>query len=318
MHAHLLRRNYVKQFSSFGRLGVPAAWAVVLLYVSTIVVCVVAGYLLLNGPITFPEAFALVLLMILTATRLRGLNNIVHECSHSTFCRSREQNVLIGRVCASFTLSSFKKYKDEHLSHHAHLGDAELDRDFRGIAHFGLNEKLDRLAIIRHVVTPLMGKHLPYYVSIDLSDDDGAWFKWLRVSLVFSGIAFTAAEPVPGALLILIPYLLVFSSLNYWADCIDHAGLIGSEDELDASRNVIVPRIVKWLFFPRNDSYHLVHHLFPQVPARHLETAHKILVADSLYATKSNAVGRGSAPEFSNPQNDLDLATSSTAKTIGT
>jgi fatty acid desaturase len=65
---------------------------------------------------------------------------------------------------------------------------------------------------------------------------------------------------------------------------------VGAKDELEASRNVLAPAPIRWLFFPRNDCYHLVHHLFPQVPARHLDVAHAELSKDPAYNSQPAAV----------------------------
>jgi len=86
------------------------------------------------------------------------------------------------------------------------------------------------------------------------------------------------------------PLFLVFPTLNYWADCLDHAGLTDNEDDLDASRNMLAPKMLRVLFFPRNDCFHLVHHLFPQVPARHLDKGHDLLAKDEVYSSRHNAV----------------------------
>lgn len=70
----------------------------------------------------------------------------------------------------------------------------------------------------------------------------------------------------------------------------DHAGLVPTDDDLEASRNLLAPRVVRWLFFPRNDCFHLVHHLFPHIPARHLEDSHEALLDDELYVSHDNAI----------------------------
>ncbi len=304
MSAYILRRKFVRQFVGLDRLSTMMSWAVVVCYVFLIATSVAMGHILLQGPRSLADGVIVAALMVFVATRLRGLNNIIHECSHATFAEDRYQNVLIGKVCASITLTSFKKYKEEHLSHHAHLGDPELDRDFHDVEPLRLDEPIQSSTVIRHIVSPLIGRHLPYYLHIDFSEDDGIFFKWLRVSLVFVAIAFAAAIPVSGVLMVLVPFLFLFTALNYWADCIDHAGLISADDELLASRNVFVPRVIKWLFFPRNDSYHLVHHLFPTIPARHLQSSHEILTGDQIYSSRENAVGRFGARGVALPQVD--------------
>ena len=85
---------------------------------------------------------------------------------------------------------------------------------------------------------------------------------------------------------VVIPLFFIFPTLNFWTDCLDHAGLVGAKDELEASRNVLATAPVRLLFFPRNDCYHLVHHLFPHVPARHLHTAHDELCSDPEYLSQ--------------------------------
>jgi fatty acid desaturase len=74
------------------------------------------------------------------------------------------------------------------------------------------------------------------------------------------------------------------TATNYWNDGVDHAGLIQEGDDLYASRNLILPQPLRALLFPRNDCFHLVHHLFPSVPVRHLPACHQRLLSDPAYA----------------------------------
>lgn len=297
MSAQILRQKYVRKFVGLQRFSSFTGWLIVASFVVQIIISVSIGHYLLNYQPS-PAAFAATLgLGLFIATRLRGLNNIIHECSHSSFTEDRGQNVVIGKACASLTLTSFERYKQEHLTHHAHLGDHERDQDFHGIEPLGLREPVSAAVLVRHLITPFLGRHLPYYLHIDFTNDDGTFFKWLRVTLVFAAVAIAAVEPLTGTLLLLAPFIFGFTALNYWADCIDHAGIIDAPDELDASRNIAAPRVLKWLFFPRNDSYHLVHHLFPSIPARHLEASHEVLKGDPIYASRDNAIGRYGLPK---------------------
>jgi fatty acid desaturase len=88
--------------------------------------------------------------------------------------------------------------------------------------------------------------------------------------------------------------VFAYSAINYWTDCIDHGGLVGETDELAASRNLVVPKILRVILFPRNDCYHLVHHLFPQVPTHHLDACHERLLDHPAYRARAVAeTGRG-------------------------
>lgn len=261
-------------------------WFVTGAYVAFILGAILAGHALLQLSLTLWTGLGVAGLSLFIGTRLRGINNIVHECTHATFVRDREQNTRLGRLCAALLAKSFKEYRDDHLSHHAHLGDYEHDEEFAVIEKFRLHEKLTPGMVLRLAIAPLLGRHLGAYLGISFSREDGPFFFWLRMGLLGLMIAVTAMEPLTGLLLVLVPWFFIYPTINFWTDCIDHAGLVGSDDELMASRNVPLPAPLRLLFFPRHDCYHLVHHLFPQIPAIHLKAAHEELSQDPLYAAR--------------------------------
>lgn len=297
MSTQLLRHKFMREFVGLEKYSRATAWVVMLAYVFQIVLAIAVGHYLVGlglSPLTVLGSF---FLMLFIATRLRGLNNIVHECSHASFSAHRPDNAVIGKICASIGMNCFADYRDEHLSHHAHLGDYERDMDLHGIKDLKLHEPLSRKVVLRHLTNPFLGRHLPYYLGINWSTRDGRAFVALRAGLLVAAALFTLALPATGILFVIVPFVFFYSTLNYWADCLDHAGLVAAEDDLDASRNIIAPHVVRWLFFPRNDCFHLVHHLFPNVPARHLERTHEALTADVSYRSRPNAVPqRGQRP----------------------
>ncbi|MES2144816.1 MAG: fatty acid desaturase [Pseudomonadota bacterium] len=259
-------------------------------YIGVVIAAIALGAYLLSLPVTVWTVALMALTSIFIGTRLRGINNIVHECCHSTFSQNREDNVQIGRVCTSILMKNFRKYRDDHLSHHANNGDYENDAEFKVIEKFGLHDPLTARTIFRHFVTPLLGRHLPYYVSINMSGDDGRFYVWLKLVLLAGIATLFVVSPLVAIFFVIVPLFYVYPTLNFWTDCLDHAGLLGAEDELKASRNVLAPSVIRLLFFPRNDSYHLVHHLFPQIPARHLHRAHAELSKDPTYQSVPSAV----------------------------
>ncbi len=285
-----VRQKFMRRFTGMSRYSRWTAWAVVGGYVAMAAAGVAFGHWLLSQPVTWVTVLGMVVTALFIGTRLRGLNNIVHECSHSSFSEHRDDNVAIGRVCSALLTGCFKSYKDDHLSHHAHLGDYEHDRELAVIEQLGLHDPLTPRTILRHFLTPLTGRHLKMYSRINFSGEDGRFFFWFKVALLVAMTVFTVFEPLTSVFFVLIPLFYVFPTLNFWTDCLDHAGLVGETDELRASRNVLAPAPLRYVFFPRNDCYHLVHHLFPQVPARHLKTAHQELSADPEYGTEPLAV----------------------------
>ena len=290
MSAQELRQRYTRAFAGMKKHSRFSGWLILGLYVGQILGAIALGHVILLGEVSFLGGLAIAGLMLFVATRMRGLNNIIHECSHATYTEHRADNTTIGRICASLLFNSFAAYRHEHLSHHAHLGDYEQDLDLQGIEDLGLHDPLTPSVVWRHVTTPLMLRHLPYYLSLNLSARDGRFFQVFQFVLVALVTFFTVIAPLTGFLMIIVPFVLIFSTLNYWADCMDHAGLVPTDDELDGSRNILAPHVFRWLFFPRNDCFHLVHHLFPHIPARHLQSSHEALLEDELYLSRENAV----------------------------
>lgn len=283
MSGQLLRRKYIAGFFGLTRYSPSTAWTIVGVYLGLILASVWFGSYMVSMPVTALSVVLMLTTSIFIGTRLRGINNIVHECCHSTFADNRQTNVLIGRVCAALLMKSFRKYRNDHLSHHTSNGDYESDAEFAVIQKFGLHEPLNFRTVLRHIATPLMGRHLTAYVSINLSGGDGRFFAFFKVGLLGLIAVFSVFVPLGSFFFVIIPLFYIYPTLNFWTDCLDHAGLVGAKDELLASRNVLAPTLVRLLFFPRNDSYHLVHHLFPQVPARHLHHVHGELSKDASY-----------------------------------
>lgn len=293
MSAKQIRARFAPEFKTMGRYPAVTAWSIVAGYVLQMALSAWIGTWLLSGGVSVLEGLFIFGLMVFIATRIRGLNNIVHECSHASFAEKREDNVAIGKVCASLTLGSFVDYRHEHLSHHAHLGNYERDLDLQGIESLRLHDPLTPRVVLRHIVTPLIFRQLPYYLSINLTQNDGRFFQLFKLGILAAVTASTVLFPLSTALFAILPYVAIYTALNYWADCLDHAGLVPTDEDLEGSRNVLAPKALAWLFFPRNDGYHLVHHLFPNVPARHLPAVHRTLLEDAVYRSAPNAVAQG-------------------------
>jgi fatty acid desaturase len=290
MSGRLLRREYIRKFSDLRSYPRRFAWLVLGSYFALVLASVWLGHYLLSLPVTAWTVILMVMTSLFIGTRLRGINNIVHECCHSTFSEHRQDNALIGRISTSLLMKTFRKYREDHLSHHANNGDYETDAEFAVIQKFGLHDPLTVRTVLRHIVTPLTLRHLPTYTGINLSAEDGKAFVWLKIALLALMAGFTVLAPLTSLFFVLIPLFYIYPTLNYWTDCLDHAGLVGADDELEASRNVLAPGLVRWVFFPRNDCYHLVHHLFPQIPAQHLDAAHLQLSRDATYRGQPAAI----------------------------
>jgi fatty acid desaturase len=261
MSEQFLRRDHMREFKALGRQSRRLAIAIVAGYVLQCLVAILVGTWLLSLPLTPLTIAGLVLAVAFLGTRLRGFNNIVHECSHASFTENRADNRILGAFCASMTLGCFADYRDDHMTHHSHLGDMEHDEDLRAIRRLHLEDPLTPATVLRHVLTPIVGLNLPYYLKVNLSARDGKAFLAMKLGILAAGLAFLALNPVAALLLVWLPLFWVFPAVNYWTDCVDHGGLIENGTELETSRNMILPKGLRALLFPRNDCFHLVHHL---------------------------------------------------------
>jgi fatty acid desaturase len=291
MSEHTVRQQFVKEFRFLSGDTRLIACLIVASYVLQVMFAMGIGYWLLQQPLSFLTGLGLATAMFLIGTRLRAFNNIVHECSHFSFTKRREDNLFFGRFCSSLLLGCFRDYRDLHITHHAHCGDYDKDLDLQGIRSFRLEDPVTRLTIMRHVLTPLFGLHLRHVPNVKLSARDGKPYCAMKIGLIAATIAFLVFDPMAVILLVWIPFVWVYSAINYWTECIDHGGLLDNKHELEMSRNFIVPKLVRTIIFPRNDCFHLIHHLFPQLPSRHLDACHKQLLTNSDYRARVDGSG---------------------------
>lgn len=276
------KKYYMDTFRALSKDSRATSTFILSSYVGQIVIAVSIGSYLLHLDSNFSWVFAAIA-AVFVGTRFRGINNILHECSHLTFSIQRTDNVLFGRIAAAFLLKTFESYKHEHMSHHVHLGDYEHDLDFHKLQKFKLEDELTPKTIVRHVITPLLGLHITSYVSFDMSWKDGRVFGLLKFALLLATTIYVLVDPIVALVMIVLPFVWIYSALNYWTDCIDHGGILESGDELKQSRNIIVNPLIRFFLFPRNDCYHLIHHLFPGVPVNHFDRVHEELLQDPHY-----------------------------------
>jgi fatty acid desaturase len=276
------KKYYMDAFRALSKDSRATSTFILASYVGQIVIAAAFGAYLLHLDSNFSWFFA-ILIALFVGTRFRGINNILHECSHLTFSVNRTDNVLFGRLAAALLLKTFESYKTEHMSHHAHLGDYEHDLDFHKLQKFKLEDELTPKTIARHVITPLLGLHITSYVSFDMSWKDGRVFGVFKIALLTLVTVYVLVDPLAALVMIVFPFVWVYSTLNYWTDCIDHGGILESGDELKQSRNIIVNPVIRFFLFPRNDCYHLIHHLFPGVPVNHFDQCHAELLQDPHY-----------------------------------
>jgi fatty acid desaturase len=229
------------------------------------------------------------LLAFVIATRFRAIGNMLHEASHGTFVRGKRMNRVFGHVLAIIDLTALEPYTREHVTHHQFLGDPEKDLDFQSRIKLGFAEPTENFAR-RHLLRPLLLGHLPTFVRPVLWSRTDPWPVTLGRWGFLGGLLALAQWGVGWKAFLLfygLPYFVIYQVIRYWSDAVDHAGILGEADEFYRTRN----HIFRWgllnrMIFPRNDQYHLVHHLFPAVPTTRQGQVHAILMKDPEYADR--------------------------------
>lgn len=226
-------------------------------------------------------------------TRWRALGNVIHECSHGIFVEKAADNAKIGHVLACFEFSDFQEYCKQHPTHHANLGDPEFDLDFRERLCFLADQKPSVRRVMSTILTALM--ILPLWLKqtrlVFWSKNSPSWSNTLRMVLLLLILAsvFHTQTMRYTLLYVLVPYFTTYQWMKLFSDCADHIFLYGNENEVDRSRNHIFR--IDWLnrlIFPRNDAYHLLHHLFPALPTEHYRKVHQKFLKNPWYARKQH------------------------------
>jgi fatty acid desaturase len=169
------------------------------------------------------------------------------------------------------------------MTHHINLGSYALDLDLKNKKVINIEAKLTKGATLRHILTPILGSHFRRSMGINVSLIDKFPIFILKLILVTGALLFTLFVSIAALLFLVLPYIWIYTAINDWTDCIDHGGLLNAEDDLSKSRNLVLPLWIRVIIFPRNDCFHLVHHLFPAVLMRYLEYCNLTLVGNHEY-----------------------------------
>lgn len=229
-----------------------------------------------------PHPLAVVASSIVVAVCLKAFNNVIHECSHNSFSRSRAYNERVGNALCVPLFMEFRYYKTEHSSHHQYLGNYDRDIDFKARRHLGH----DRAFTLRRVFMDVISLQFlrSYWPVIDAKSSVNFVSALLHVAVI-GGLYYVHANDVAAALI--LADFIFLPTLRYLIDIVDHGGLYRPDvDEIYKSSNFIVHNLLlRGIFFPRNDCYHLIHHLYPYLPVHNFGKAHAVLMEDPVYAS---------------------------------
>ncbi|MGN6084155.1 fatty acid desaturase family protein [Trinickia sp.] len=221
-----------------------------------------------------------VLIIIFVGTRFRAINNMSHECCHSTYATSKSVNDFFGHIFAIFELSSFRVVRLEHATHHQHLGDYDRDLDFKDLKRFEFHKEITRSSLKQHITNAILCRHLREYLFVRLIDQtEPLWAKCARTLVLIAVFVAFVFYPLSVSAFLIAPFLTTYRMHKYLTDYIDHGGLLNERVAMRKTRNFVLKNaILRYIFFPRTDCYHLVHHLFPFLSVESLPLTHRFLM----------------------------------------
>jgi fatty acid desaturase len=246
---------------------------------------IAAEFAIIVGAITIAVAVpntswpvkALAILVI--GTRQYALGEaLLHEASHWHLSNSKSINDLLGAILAWPVFTSLAAYRRFHnrLHHRVDIAD-ENNSIWEDYESWGLpppSRKLSRaFAFWLFVLRPVIGltgvMHLAKTVrdfcyDFDLRETRIMLAAWAAV------IAGAAHFSLWRELILywLIPYIFIFSTLNYWSEAGDHYRVSGAKTRSD----------LNWFlntFVSHNIGYHALHHKYSSVPWFRLPEAYR-------------------------------------------
>lgn len=215
--------------------------------------------------------------LLVIGNRQRALGNVLHDCGHRNVSRRPQVNDRIARaLLAPFLFADFEQYRKTHLAHHMHLGHSQHDPDYMQPARthrhcwretFYANLLSPRLWIstLAGDLTKPIGATKQLYIAL-----------WWTALLVFMG--FIAGWQTAGIFLALCltARATAFFVITLFREMCDHFGRTPG-GIFQFSRDITARGVLRYIVHPKNNGYHLTHHLLPTVPYHHLPTAHEAL-----------------------------------------
>jgi fatty acid desaturase len=243
--------------------------------------------------------------MILIASRMRALDNFVHEASHQMLFRHRTANTWVTTLLCAYPIgTSYFAYVQSHNAHHRNTGGRDDPCRRRQEKYDFHNQRQQSKFLLR---TLLIFWDAPVYLANSVTtyikpiepprnekqrvwqrrEILGQWLYWLTMLTVLT---------IGGwwwifLLYWIVPYLTFFQVIRKLAEHSEHNGLWEAPSEIEVTRNNFCHPLLRFLIYPHGDSYHLTHHLFSRVPHYRLRHAHQILLQDADYVAAHHCYG---------------------------
>lgn len=247
-------------------------------------------------PIWMMSVFAIigyVVVITVIARQQRVMELMVHDASHGCWHRASKwiNDLLADWLIAVPVLSSVKRYWSSHRPHHGayggHLDPCRKRFEAMGLGHLDLSTSWK---ITWAVLRWLPQYNAEYYREIgSLSFAQFGKFVLWHVAVLMAPLAvgfmvftdMTVVEAFPVAFVFWVLFWMIPSTLS-----LPVIRSIAESEEHDYDRgdneyDTTYTNRGFWhrvLFHPANDAYHLIHHMYPNIPMRVHHKVHKYLM----------------------------------------
>lgn len=228
------------------------------------------------------------LAVLVIGNRQPALGNVLHDAGHGNLWRNRTGNDMVAHLLvAPLLFASLAHNRSTHFQHHARLGDAAADPDFlsnpqlpagdwmSAYARFVFSWRTWLGSVGGHLVDPAVQVTSKIYMALWWAALLGLlwWFVGTNLALTF-------------AVLWLVARATAFHLITTFREMCDHFGLQPG-GVFSFTRDMHCRGFWRSVIHPRNNGYHLTHHLLPAVPYYHLPAAHEALQQTALYRDRS-------------------------------
>ena len=264
----LLRQSLRRAGSPHLRLMKLQGWRPFMDVVVDIATIALALVLAVHQPWSTPIAW------LVLGNRQRALGNILHDGAHRNLSRNRVVNDLVTRaLIAPLLFLSLPRYRELHFRHHLDLGAQDADPDLIPIPAMKtrtwlaavLANALSARAVFASTFGHLFDRAVPLAARVHIL----SWWATL-FALLASVTDLGAAATMLGFWL--AARATVFHAITTFREMCDHHGLVPG-GVFSFTRDITSVGPLTVLLHPRNNAYHLTHHLLPAIPYYRLPKA---------------------------------------------
>ncbi len=232
---------------------------------------VAAVLLALQAPWASPIA------LLVLGNRQRALGNILHDAAHRNLTRNRLLNDLVTRaLIAPLLFVSLSHYRELHFRHHLDLGGQGADPDLIPIPAQKARSWVAALAANTLSLRAILGSTFGHLLDPG-APAAGRLYILAWWAALLGGLSLAAGFGPAAAMLAmwLGARATAFHVITTFREMCDHHGL-SPGGVFSFTRDIKAAGLWSVLFHPRNNAYHLTHHLLPAIPYYRLPEAQRV------------------------------------------